>query len=216
MSKWVMPGWLPIMRGIEFIGVLVTIGVVLFDFLVERPIDRAVRKATLFAQMAQTHALKDGAGLKALRPTILALVEEGIPIEGQILRGVDLSKADLRTAQFPESDLTGANLSRADLTGADLSDADLTGADLSDANLTGADLIDAKLRDAIFRGTVVNSETRGLDGLSDDQRDGLFHVDSDPDAGAQSDGPSRVAQITVGTAQHIIGTPRLLRRPQRL
>jgi len=38
--------WLPYMRIIEFIGVLVAIGVVLFDFLSVRPIDRAVRVAT--------------------------------------------------------------------------------------------------------------------------------------------------------------------------
>ncbi len=130
--EWVMPHWLPIMRVIEFIGVLTAIFVFLWDFTVERPVDRAVRKATLFAQMAQTHALADGAGLKALRPTVLALVEEAIPIEGQILRGVDLSKANLRKAQFLRSDFTDADLTRADLTDAYLSGADLTDADFSD------------------------------------------------------------------------------------
>lgn len=148
ISKWVMPHWLPIMRVIEFIGVLAAIFVVLWDFTVERPVDRAVRKATLFAQMAQTHALQDGAGLKALRPTILALLEEGIPLENQILSSVDLSSANLRKAQFPRSDLTGAILWSTDLTGAFLMRANLTGANLKGADLTGANLMIANLTDA--------------------------------------------------------------------
>ena len=126
------------------------------------------------------------------------------------LSGADLTKANLSGAVLTGADLPGATLRDADLTGAHLTGADLTGADLSEANLSsaelsGANLKRASLEDAIFTGAQVNSKTQGLDGLSDDQRDGLVHVDRDPDAGAQSDAPSRAAQITVGTAQHIIG-----------
>ena len=169
ISKWVMPNWLPIMRGVEFIGVVAAIFVFLWDFTIERPIDRAVRKATLFAQMAQTHALEGSAGLRALRPTILALVEEEIPIEGQILTGVDLSKANLWKAQFPWSDLEGANFRFANLTGANLSrvnlkraslrGAELSGADLTRANLTVADLTRADLTNANLRGANLSGAT---------------------------------------------------------
>ena len=179
ISKWMTPEWFPIMRGIEFIGVLTAIFVFMWEFAVERPIDRAVRRATLFAQMAQTHALKDGAGLKALRPTILALLDEGIPIEGQILIRVDLSGADLREAHLPRSDLTRADLRDANLTGAilvgavlwdanirraDLTDADLTNANLLYANLTDANLTDANLTDAyLTRANLTGANLTGAD-----------------------------------------------------
>ena len=166
-------------------------------------------------------------------------------LSGATLKGADLTGADLTGAKLPGANLMRANLSHADLKGADLTDANLSYAVLSGANLTAA-----SLGKAVFTGAKVNSETHGLDGLSDDQRDGLVHVDSDPDAGgrgnmvlpavrsgggesvadesnwamhdlppgksvgvgrgtpgvfARSDAPSRAAQITVGTAQRIIG-----------
>jgi hypothetical protein len=161
VKAWVTRvNWLPIMRVIEFIGMATAIIVVLWDFTVDRPIDRAVRKATLFAQLAQTHELGP-TGLRALRPTILALLEEGIPIHNQILSGVDLSGAEMEYANFSRSDLTGAMLAGANLTGADLSRADLSGANLSGANLTGADLSRAGLMGANLTGanlTGVNFE----------------------------------------------------------
>ncbi len=175
----------------------------------------------------------------------------GARLSGATLKGADLTGADLTGAKLPGANLVRANLSHADIKGADLTDANLSYAVLSGANLTAA-----SLGNAVFTGAKVNSETQGLDGLSDDQRDGLVHVDSDPDAGTQtdaggrghqvlpalrggggesvadesnwamhelppgksvgvgrgtpgafarSDAPSRVTQITVGTAQHIIG-----------
>ncbi|MDP7097611.1 MAG: pentapeptide repeat-containing protein [Rhodospirillales bacterium] len=128
------------MRIIEFIGVLVAIGVVLFDFLSVRPIDRAVRVATLFAQIAQVHALPGGAGLQALTPSVEALAKEKVSMAGINLSGANLVVADLSGAILPGADLSGTNLYRANLSGADLSDANLKGADLRSADLSGADL----------------------------------------------------------------------------
>jgi hypothetical protein len=166
------------MRIIEFIGVLVAIGVVLFDFLSVRPIDRAVRVATLFAQIAQVHALPGGAGLQALTPSVEALAKEkvsmaGINLSGANLVVADLSGAILSGAILPGADLSGADLSgtnlyRANLSGADLSDANLyranlSGADLSDANLKGADLRSADLSGADLSGLLL-LRTAGLFG----------------------------------------------------
>ncbi len=144
----------------------------------------------------------------------------GANLSGANLSGANLKDADLQGANLTGATLPGANLMRVNLTDVDLTAADLTAADLSGAILFGANLMRvnltnavlsgtnltaASLGDAIFTGARVNSETQGLNELSDDQRDGLVHVDRDPDAGAQSDAPSRAAQITVGTAQRIVG-----------
>jgi hypothetical protein len=156
------------MRIIEFIGVLVAIGVVLFDFLSVRPIDRAVRVATLFAQIAQVHALPGGAGLQALTPSVEALAKEKVSMAGINLSGANLVVADLSGAILPGADLSGTNLYRANLSGADLSDANLyranlSGADLSDANLKGADLRSADLSGADLSGLLL-LRTAGLFG----------------------------------------------------
>jgi hypothetical protein len=121
------------------------------------------------------------------------------------LAGADLTLAKLTDADFTNVNLAGASLTRANLAGATLAGAnlehanlrvaDLTGADLTGANLTGAGFTGASLGDANFTGAQVNSKTQGLDDLSDDQREGLVHVDRD----------RRAAQITFGTARHIIG-----------
>ena len=113
--------WLPYMRIIEFIGVLVAIGVVLFDFLSVRPIDRAVRVATLFAQIAQVHALPGGAGLQALTPSVEALAKEKVSMAGINLSGANLVVADLSGAILPGADLSGAYLSGTNLSGTNLS-----------------------------------------------------------------------------------------------
>ena len=87
----------------------------------------------------------------------------GKDLQGLIIRGATLSKADLKRANLRDVDMEGANLYGANLTDADLGgsnlrDADLTtallvgakfeGADLRDANLTGADLLEADMESA--------------------------------------------------------------------
>ena len=156
-----------------------------------------------------------------LRPNLVSAILADADLTGANLTGADLvsanlSGADLTAANLTDADLTDVNLEEAGLKGASLTDAKLVGTKLADANLTsanltGADLVSANLsgadltaanlrgaslREAIFAGTLVNSETQGLDRLSKDQKAGLLHVVRDPDAGAQ---------ITVGTAQRIIG-----------
>ena len=104
----------------------------------KRQIDRGVREATLFAMIARTHALPEGKGSRALKPSVEALARDGVA-----MKEIDLSGADLRGAN-----LAGANLRRADLSGAVLVEADLSGADLRGAKLSGAVFIRAILTDA--------------------------------------------------------------------
>lgn len=57
----------------------------------QRKVDRAVRIATLFSQIAQTHALKYGKGLWALPAGVEALARENVPMRGINLSGVKLT-----------------------------------------------------------------------------------------------------------------------------
>jgi uncharacterized protein YjbI with pentapeptide repeats len=75
-----------------------------------------------------------------------------LEIDGDDLRGADLSGANLYGADLRGADLSGANLYGADLRGADLRGADLREANLRGANLYGADLYGADLRGANLRG----------------------------------------------------------------
>ena len=121
------------------------------------------------------------------------------------LRDANLTDADLLGADLTRANLMDAKLRDADLTDADLSGADLTRADLGGADLGGADLTGAVVENAVFGGTTFDSETQGLDRLTEDQRAGLVSAEQDADAVAQSDAPGRAAQITVGAAKRIIG-----------
>ena len=137
---------------IEFVGAAVLVAGVygLYYELEDRKVDRAVRVATLFAQIAQVHALPNGEGLTALKPSVEALAKEGVPIsnidlsEAQLFN-LDLSGADLLDANLSGANLMGANLSGADLGWANLNMAELYKADLSGANLFGANLTGANL-----------------------------------------------------------------------
>ena len=133
----------------------------------KRQIDRGVREATLFATIARIHALPDGKGSRALKPSVEALARDGVTMKeinlsGADLRGANLSGADLRRADlsdaiFVEANLSGANLRGANLSGAvfiraNLSDADLCDTDLREADLVGATLHEATLERANLEG----------------------------------------------------------------
>ncbi len=135
ISDWRAKEWI---KAVEVSAVVVAVAVLVVHFQIDRQKDRAIRVATLYAQMAQIHALANEEGLRALRPTVLALVGEGISVSNQDLTSVDLSRADLRMAVLRQTDLSNANLF-----GANLSGADLGGALLADANLSGADFTGA-------------------------------------------------------------------------
>ena len=120
----------------------------------KRQIDRGVREATLFATIARTHALPDGKGAGALKPSVEALARDGVAMEE-----INLSGADLRGAKLAGANLRRANLENAVFIEADLRDADLRGANLSGAvfiraNLTDADLCEADLSEADLVGAV--------------------------------------------------------------
>ena len=124
----------------------------------KRQIDRGVREATLFAMIARTHALPDGKGAGALKPSVEALARDGVAMEeinlsgadlsGAKLAGADFSRADLSNAIFVEADLSGADLRGANLSGTVFIRANLTDADLCEADLSGADLVGAVFQDA--------------------------------------------------------------------
>lgn len=143
VSKWKPGEWL---RMIEFVGVLAAIVVVFVEFRIEKPIDRGVRIATLFAQIADVHALPDDKGLNALRPSVEALAREGVSMSG-----INLSNANLSNAKLPGANLSTANLEMAELYDADLRRVDLRGANVLQANFNGANLSGALLRGALLR-----------------------------------------------------------------
>ncbi|MCY4138257.1 MAG: pentapeptide repeat-containing protein [Rhodobacteraceae bacterium] len=165
----------------------------------EREKDRAVRIATMFVQIAQTMALPEGKGLKAVKPSVELLAGEAVPMLGINLKGADLFSADLRGADFRGANLSGANLDHVNLSGANLgganlggtisihlnlSDADLSNADLSNAfllnvNLGGADLIGADLSSAHIT-NVDFSEANSAQRLSQDQLDEACADPSNP------------------------------------
>ena len=88
------------------------------------------------------------------------------PLDGTILRGVNLSSIDisgayLDSANLRGGDFNGANLSKVNLIGANLSGANLSGANLSDADLSGANL-----RGSVFSGTNLRETVLNLANLS--------------------------------------------------
>lgn len=117
----------------------------------QRETDRGVRVATLFAQIAQVHALPEEKGLPALRASVEALAREGVPMININLSKANLGLMNLRGAKFIEANLSGTILFRTDLRRADLRRADLSGAQLSGADLRWADLRKAHLRRADLR-----------------------------------------------------------------
>ena len=125
----------------------------------KRQIDRGVREATLFAQIARIHALPDGRGSRALKSSVEALARDGVAMKELDLSGADLRGADLAGANFRRADLRDANLIEANLTGADLRGARLSGAILTRAILAGADICEADLTGADLTGAVLEAAT---------------------------------------------------------
>ena len=120
----------------------------------KRQIDRGVREATLFAMIARTHALPDGMGSRALKPSVEALARDGVAMQEINLSGADLRDAALAGANFRRADLEGAIFIGADLRGADLRGANLKGAIFSRADLSNADICEADLTGADLVGTL--------------------------------------------------------------
>ena len=112
----------------------------------QREIDRRVRIATLFAQIAETHALPQGKGLRALKPGVEALAREDVPMRDFDLTGAYLENADLQEADFTATLLKAALLKKANLRDAQLFRANLMYADLRAANLRNAKLFRTDLR----------------------------------------------------------------------
>ena len=143
-------------------GALVVTVIGVLGELQQRKIDRGVRVATLFAQIAQTHSLPEGQGLRAVKATVEALARENVRMEGIDLTGASLTNAVLVGADLRNADLSESNLHRADLHGAilvhtDLSNTILFGANLRNAVLLSADCEKADLRHADLSNTMLTS-----------------------------------------------------------
>jgi uncharacterized protein YjbI with pentapeptide repeats len=90
----------------------------------------------------------------------LSLID--VDLEGLVLRGAFLARADLRGAGLTAADLSGCYLRKADLRGADLHRARLVHAFLGATDLRQADLREAELSRADLRGTkLVGADLRG-------------------------------------------------------
>ena len=162
----------------------------------KRQIDRGVREATLFAMIARTHALPDGKGAGALKPSVEALARDGVALEEINLSGANLRGAKLAGANFRRADLSGAILVEADLRGAELlvanfSDAHLAGAIVTSANgaysnFAGADLSNANFGDTELQGALFDGANIGGTRLS--QSYDLSHTQIEK-ACAPSDAP---------------------------
>jgi hypothetical protein len=80
----------------------------------------------------------------------------GCDKQGEILRGVDLTRGNLDYANFSRADLSGSRLAHVSLVGANLNAADLNHADLSNADLSNADLSAANLTLVKLTGAVLD------------------------------------------------------------
>ena len=115
---------------IEFFAVLVAVIAVLVEFQVERPRERALRKAQLLLQLTNLASYKDEKlknAKSAILNTIELLAKEGVAMTGMVFpTGLDLQRANLRGAKLHMASLKAVTLNAADLSRADLSRADLS------------------------------------------------------------------------------------------
>ncbi len=168
MFNWAIRNISLIVRAVEVVGILVGIFVVIWEFRVEKPIDRAVRNAQLIAQIETLASINRQDNADAgVRAVMELMASDGATMAGLSVRGVtlgeaNLSGANLSGARLSDAYLMAVNLSKADLSGAFLSEASLNHANLSGANLggafltlanlSGANLTEASLRMAYLNG----------------------------------------------------------------
>ena len=138
-------------EAIAVIAIIYSVAGVIGEFE-QRKIDRGIRVATLYAQIAQLHALPEGKGLWGIRASVAELAREGVPMRDIVLSGANLAATDLVGADLFRANLSNANLVAADLGDASLILADITGANLGSASLERALLTSAHLKDTnLFR-----------------------------------------------------------------
>lgn len=153
-----------IVRIIEFIGVIAAITVVGYDFLIEKPRDRAVRFATLANQIAQARSSGDEGQLRSAAVTVAALAKEGFA-----LKNIDLSKMNFSGLDMTGGNFDGANMSEAIFIRTILSDASFDHTDLSKATMVGVIAENVKFSYSNFKSAVVvysnftNSQLESMD-----------------------------------------------------
>ncbi len=115
-------------------------GISLADRLKKKSLDQAYRSADYLAGRR-----------------IFSVELEGIVLAGARLDRADLHGANLQRADLARVSLRGANLAGAVLNGANLAGADLSGADLRGARLVGADLRGTRQKGTRWQGAVLGS-----------------------------------------------------------
>ncbi len=140
-------------EGVAVFALVITI-IGIFGEIEQRKVDRGVRVATLYAQIAQLRAIPDGKRSKALAASVETLARDGVPMSNLVLSEAEIRVANLRNAYLISADLRNADFcmtdfSSADLRRANLSAANFRGTILENANFNGADLRKTDLRKAI-------------------------------------------------------------------
>ncbi len=102
-------------------------------------------------------------------------------LSGENLSEADISSSTMNSTNFSNANLTVANLSNSSLISANfneanLSDANLRNTDLSKAifikaNLMGADFTGAYIKDAVFKDTITDENTKGLNNTKETNND---------------------------------------------
>lgn len=155
-------------RTIEIIGVIgvfAALAVYGYEFLVEKPRDRAVAIASLYSQIAQTHALPNGEGYPAISRSVETLVHENVPLTNMDLSGVYFENVNLDGADFTNANLSNAVFIEANLQEVIFKKTNLTGASFNQANLTGTSFFSANLEKAKIYNSVLSDVTFSLTNL---------------------------------------------------
>ena len=140
----------------------------------QRELDRGVRVATLFAQIAETRSLPKEIGMSALRRSVEALSDEGVSMENinltdSVLDDATLSNANLKHANLNWVSIRRGNLDSSNLEYSKLFSTDLVGATLDDAQLQTACLNLSDLQSTKFRNANLSAASlRGVNLLGSD------------------------------------------------
>lgn len=110
---WLKPFY-PTIKALEVLGVIAALIAFSYDFIVEKPRDRAIANATMYAQMAalDVNEVTDRQAIKAIA---LNLIQEGIPLEGVEIPHLSFYDRDLEKPTLLRSHLPAVKLERVDV-----------------------------------------------------------------------------------------------------
>ena len=185
--------WRDIAKGIEFIAVVLGMMAILYEFGIQRPKDRDLRDAQLYASVATLAAAEDPEVSERAVHKILALLHlEGVDMTGMSFPGVTFRMSDFEGVDWAHAFMEGvefactdrmydlidehdnkedppqlglcANLKGANFSGAYMRRLMIRYADLSDSDFTHASLREAFIKYALFTGSKFTESTmRGIE-----------------------------------------------------